>query len=286
MVSTYGYPKLVLYGVGGLFLIFILLSVIGSFSPDASKEIEQSRLIYNNGIERILNVDYSQGMTQSNQLEATKTEFQQAIKILKDAKTSNSDQKKTIEIYKLIGDSSIKIADAEIEMLKVINSLNKLGAYENSNDYQGAREELRQTKVLFSNVMTQLSSAKSTANAIDQNNAYPEIRGFIVNLQKGLNNLDNFKDFTTLFDGVDLLYSGMEHLKNADKYIAMNDASNTKQEISDAKSDFGKAKPIFDSLKNSQIIVISTLSIQKSSAIDQVNNALSQIEQWITQNGY
>jgi len=280
-----GYPlsKILLFGIGGIFLLIILSSIIAGFSPSASEEIEQSRLIYNAGIERIFFIDYAQGATEESKIDATIAEFQSALNVLNGAKTSHSEEKKIIETYKLIGESSIKIAEAQKDVLLTMNSLTKFDSYINTNNINGARNEIASSKKHISNALNKLKEAQTIANSINPDDAYPEIQGFIVNLKKGLENTKNINDVSSMLDGVDYMLIGIDHVMKAQDYANGNDVVNTKNELSLAVSEFSKSKPIFTNLENSKIPEISSFAIYAGSIVNDMTNLINELKAMIDQ---
>ncbi len=271
--------KNIIAGLILLIAILIISSFSGCIAKSAINEINSSALLMNSGKSKLGNIDLTSSMSARVQLDASKADYEEALKILNNATTDYDDEKNIIEIDKISCNYSLDVIATDQNLVTYIEHLNKSSAYMESNDFASARSELKLAEEALNKTTSLISNAKVKIYSIDINtipveskSELLENRNLIEKLEKRLTQNGN------MISGMNPLIDGLEHAHNASDYIRNEKWNSAGLELNSSSSDLMKARNAFNALKTSEFLEISVASIKTDGTLAQLLEVISHSE--------
>jgi hypothetical protein len=263
-----------------IFTILIISFLIGGFifisgCASAKDDISRSSSLMDNGRDKVSKIDFTKGLSTSTKadLDSAKTDYEQALLILTNAKTDSDDEKSTIQLNINKCNYALKVIDGLKNYVDFLAHINKVQAYLTVSDFSSAHfssadNEIRFANQSFNKALTSFKGANQILNQMNINSLAPESKSHFVKMQSINQYIAAENDFSSLFDGYDNLITAGNYLTQGDNYAKSYNIPLAKAEYSLGKTELQKAKIKFDTLKNSKISEISILAIQVSSKLD------------------
>jgi hypothetical protein len=206
-----------------------------------------------------------------------KIDYQTALSILTNAKTTVSEDKIAIEFLTKKINYNIHILDYLLSYEDMTDHIQNSSRYLDSNGYSSAHHEISLARQDLTNAISFSKKAKITIDSVDTSS--------VPSLDKGqfyrsvnfpyLTEPDN--DLSTILDMTDNRIDAFELLNQANGYLNTNDFNNAKPYLTAAKTRFENLKENSDRLKNSQnyethgmAFNISEIANKQITDIDQV----------------
>lgn len=287
-----GIRKNIIMGKDGLFLLGILLitffsgcveNEIFTAKVSAAEEINTSVSLINNAESRYDQIteltqagSYSSAKTS---LEASRTDYEEALNILENATTDYEEEQQAIDYYKSLSscglDKAVFLEDAILSM----EHFDKAVAYADSNDFESIRKELNMAEKSLNDSFVPLKSARENIEGIDPEMVPVEDKSSILMAKNDLERSEKMAtELRELISGFYPIVDGSEHLTNACELIEDKQWGAAAIEVNESSSKFSASTGIFETLKDSEFPEISVPAIEIYGYLTQMEDPLLHLE--------
>lgn len=268
-------------------LIFIVAIVMFSGCVgekiSAADDINMSASLMDSGLNRFdkIDRDIEAGVYSSSKigLMASKTDYEEALKILNNATTDYEEEKDIIKLNKILCNYNLDYIDSSQNLIDYLDHLDKASAYMVAEDIDKSRSELKLAENDLNSTLPSIRSAKEKIFGIDINTVPIESKS---NIQESRADIEQSEkmvlEMGEMISGMDPFLDGMEHLNKATDYVEKEEWHNAELELGDSSKDLSKSRNIFISLENSEFTEVSTLSIEMLGVLEKMIEAIEHYE--------
>ncbi|MFY1112897.1 MAG: hypothetical protein AB3K77_14650 [Methanosarcinaceae archaeon] len=270
----------------GLALIMSFSGCVGNSTENkvsAAEEINTSILLINNAEERIekSRSDLESGAYTDSKvnLEASKIDFEEALKILDNAYSDYEEENRDIERFKILSSSGLDRINFSQNMVTSLEHMEKSDAYMSSEEIELSRKELDMASEALNESEISLNSAKEKIFSIDPEEVPVEEKSNIFFLRNSMENGEKMLlELKEVIRGSYPYLNVMEHLINVDEFIENEEWDKAALEYAEVSEDLSESKEIMEKLKNSEFSEISVESIEVCGLIDELEDNLPHLE--------
>jgi len=283
--------KIILTKAGLLILLGLVLTMsfsgcVGNSTENkvsASEEINTSILLINNAEERLEKsrsyLESGAYTTVKTNLEASKVDFEEALKILDNAYSDYEGENRDIERFKILSSSGLDRINFSQNMVTSLEHLDKCGAYIGSEEIELSRKELDMASEALNKSEISLNSAKDKIISIDPEEVPVEDKSNMILLRNDMENgekmlLEIKEEIRGSYPYLDVL----EHLINAEEFIENEEWDKAALEYAEVSEDLSESKEIMEKLKDSEFSEISVETIELCGLIDELEDNLPHLE--------
>ena len=268
-------------------LIFIVAIVMFSGCVgekiSAADDINMSASLMDSGLNRFdkIDRDIEAGVYSSSKigLMASKTDYEEALKILNNATTDYEEEKDIIKLNKILCNYNLDYIDSSQNLIDYLDHLDKSSAYMVAEDIDKSRSELKLAENDLNSTLPSIRSAKEKIFGIDINTVPIESKS---NIQESRADIEQSEkmvlEMGEMISGMYPFLDGMEHLNKATDYVEKEEWHNAELELGDTSKDFSKSRKIFISLENSEFTEVSTPSIEMLGVLEKMIEAIEHYE--------
>lgn len=268
-------------------LIFIVAIVMFSGCVgekiSAADDINMSASLMDSGLNRFdkIDRDIEAGVYSSSKigLMASKTDYEEALKILNNATTDYEEEKDIIKLNKILCNYNLDYIDSSQNLIDYLDHLDKSSAYMVAEDIDKSRSELKLAENDLNSTLPSIRSAKEKIFGIDINTVPIESKS---NIQESRADIEQSEkmvlEMGEMISGMYPFLDGMEHLNKATDYVEKEEWHNAELELGDSSKDLSKSRNIFISLENSEFTEVSTPSIEMLGVLEKMIEAIEHYE--------
>lgn len=249
----------------------------------AAEEINTSVSLINNAESRYEEVrDLLQGGSYSSaktSLEASKTDYEEALNILENATTDYEEEQQEIDYYTSLSSCGLdKVAFLEDAIL-CTEHFEKAAAYMDSNDFESIRKELNMAEKSLNDSYVPLKSAREKIEGINPETVPVEDKSSILMTRNDIEMSEKMAtELGELISGFYPIVDGSEHLINASELIEDKEWGAAALEINESSSKFSASTEKFEGLKDSEFPEISIPAIEIYGYLTQMEDSLLHFE--------
>lgn len=249
----------------------------------AAEEINTSVSLINNAESRYEEVrDFFQAGSYSpakTSLEASKTDYEEALNILENATTDYEEEQQAIDYYKSLSSCGLdKVAFLEDTILGA-EHFDKAVAYMDSNDFESVRKELSMAEKSLKDSFVPLKSARKNIDGLDPEMVPVEDKSSILMAKNDLEKGEKMAtELEKMISGFHPIVDGSEHLINASELIEEKQWGAAAIEVNESSSKFSVSTGIFETLKDSEFPEISVPAIEIYGYLTQMEDPLLHLE--------
>lgn len=283
--------RIILTKAGLLILLGLVLTM--SFSGcvgnsmenkvSAAEEINTSILLINHAEERLeksmsdLELGAYTGVKVN--LEASKVDFEEALKILDNAHSDYEEENRDIERLKILSSSGLDRINFSQNMVTSLEHLDKFAAYMSSEEVELSRKELDRAFEALNESEVSLTSAKDKIISIDPDKVPVEDKSNMILLRNDMESGEKMlQEFKEVIRGNYPYVDGLEHLLNAEEFVENENWDKAALEYAEASEDFSESKKIMEKLKDSEFTESSILAIELCGILDDLEEDLPHLE--------
>lgn len=287
-----GIRKNIIMGKDGLFLLGILLitffsgcveNEIFTAKVSAAEEINTSISLINSAETRIMSVrqDLESG-TYTNakiNLNASETDFEEALKILNNASSDYEGEIQEIEIYKTLAEGGMERLHSLESLITAMEHLDKSIAYAYSKEFNLSRKELDIANEALNESAASSISAKEKIFTIDPESVPIEQKSSILLLRNELEASETMHtELRQMMRGMYPYMDGYECFSNGIEYGDAKEWGKAADEFGKASDKFSESQKILEGLKDSEYSEISVGAIGICGVLAQMDKDLPHIE--------
>ena len=240
-----------------------LLAMFAGCIESASDDIDRAISLMNSGSDRIEEIDLESYWGAKAKLAASKVDYEEALKILNNATTEYDDEKRIIEINKIICSYSLDYIVACQNLIVCLEHLDKAGAYFQGDDLASIRSELKLAEDALNDVSPFMVTAKEKCFSIDVDMVPIEYKSEILGNRISIEQEEKMiSELGEIISGMYPFVDGMEHMLKATNYAEKENWHSAELECRKCSSDLSKSRDIFTSLKNSEFTDVSITAIE------------------------
>ena len=270
-------------------IILVAITAIVMFSGctmvkiSAADDINMSALLMDSGWNRLDKIDQyvETGVYSSSKigLMASKTDYEEALKILNNATTDYEEEKDIIELNKILCNYNLDYIDMYLNLIDSLDHLDKSSAYMVAEDIDKSRYELKLAENDLNSTLPSIRSAKEKIFGIDINMVPIESKS---NIQESRAVIEQSEKMVLetgeMISGMYPFLDGMEHLIKATDYMEKEEWHNAELEFGETSIGFSKSRNIFMSLENSEFTEVSIPTIEMLGMLEQMIEAIDHYE--------
>ena len=270
----------------GLALIMSFSGCVGNSTENkvsASEEIITSVLLINHAEERLetsssdLQLGAYTGLKIN--LEASKMDFEEALKILDNAYSDYEEENRDLERFKILSSSGLDRINFSQNMVTSLEHMEKSDAYMGSEEIELSRKELDMASEALNESEISLNSAKEKIFSIDPEEVPVEGKSNIFFLRNSMENGEKMLlEIKESIRGSYPYLDGLEHLINAGEFAENEKWDKAALEYAEASKDFSESKKIMEKLKDSEFSESSVPAIEICGIIDELEEDLPHLE--------
>ena len=270
-------------------IVIVAIAAIVMFSGcveekiSAADDIDMSGSLMDSGWNRLdkIDRDIEVGAYSSSKIRlvASKTDYEEALKILNDATTDYEEENDIIELNKILCNYNLDYIDSYRNLIDCLCHLDKSSAYMVAEDIDGTRSELKLAENALNSTLPPIRSAKEKIFGIDINTAPIESKS---NIQESRADIEQSEEMMLengeFIAGMYPFLNGMEHLIKATDYMEKEEWYSAELELGETSTDFSKSRNIFMPLKNSEFTEVSAPTIEMLGMLDKMVEAIGHYE--------
>lgn len=272
---------------GLIFIVAIVAIVMFSGCVEekisAADDINMSASLMDSGLNRLdkIDRDIEAGVYSSSKigLMASKTDYEEALKILNNATTDYEEEKDIIKLNKILCNYNLDYIDSSQNLVNCLDHLDKSSAYMVAEDIDKSISELKLAENDLNSTLPSIRSAKEKIFGIDINTVPIESKS---NIQESRAVIEQSEKMVLetgeIISGMYPFLDGMEHLIKATDYMEKEEWHNAELELGESSNDFSKSRNIFMPLENSEFTEVSTPSIEILGVLEKMIEAIEHYE--------
>jgi tetratricopeptide (TPR) repeat protein len=265
----------------GLIVIASITSLVmfAGCIESASDDIDRAISLMNSGADRIEEIDLEAYSDAKVKLTASKVDYEEALKILNNATTEYDDEKRIIEINKIICSYSLDYIVAFQNSIVCLEHLDKAGAYLKGDDAASIRSELKLAEDALNDVSPFIATSKEKCFSIDVDMVPIESKSVILGDRISIEQDEKMiSELGEIISGMYPFVDGMEHMLKAKNYVEKENWHSAELEYRKCSSDLSKSRDIFTSLKNSEFTDVSITAIEMCGSLTKWLDASTHLE--------
>ena len=270
-------------------IVIVAIAAIVMFSGcveekiSAADDINMSGSLMDSGWNRFdkIDRDIEAGVYSSSKigLDASKTDYEEALKILNNATTDYEEEKDIIELNKIMCNYNLDYIEADHNLINCLDHLDKSSAYMVAEDIDESRSELKLAENALNSTLPFIRSAKEKIFGIDINTVPVESKSNIQECRADIEQSEKMVLETgEIISGMYPFLDGMEHLIKATDYMEKEKWHSAELELGETSTDFSKSRNIFMSLKNSEFTEVSAPTIEMLGVLEKTVEAIEHYE--------
>lgn len=270
-------------------IILVAITAIVMFSGctmvkiSAADDINMSASLLDSGNNRFEKIDrdIEVGAYSSSKigLMASKTDYEEALKILNNATTDYEEEKDIIELNKILCNYNLDYINIYQYLIDSLDHLDKSSAYMVAEDIDKSRSELKLAENDLNSTLPAIRSAKEKIFGIDIDTVPIESKSNIQECRADIELNENMVLETgEMISGMYPFLDGIEHLNKATNYMEREEWHNAELELGESSTDFSKSRNIFMPLENSEFTEVSTPSIEMLGVLEKMIEAIEHYE--------
>jgi len=247
----------------------------------AENDLKRAIALMDSGKTRLKDVSLESGAYSASKtkLKASKTDYDEALKILNGAESENDDEKNKIEIYQVVCGYTLDEIAAVQNVITCMEYFDKAFAYVGGDNIVSARSELKLAEDALKKSQPFISEAKKKSQSIDINTVPAEFKSHIQEDKDSIEkNEKMISEFSDMISGLYPFMDGMGYMLTATDYVENEKWTKAKIEFSKAFSSFTASQNKFITLKNSQFSEISVSAIELESILTKMLVAVDHFE--------
>lgn len=288
--------KNIMIGRTDLVLLGLLLTIFVSGCADieasasetenkvsAAEEINTSIALINNAETRAMSVrqDIESGTYTAAKmnLNASKIDFEEALKILNNASSDYEEENQEIEKYKTLAEGDLNRVHSLESLIIAMEHLDKSLAYAYSKEFNLSRKELDIANEALNESAASSLLAKEKLFTIDPDSVPVEQKSSIILLRDDLETSETmYEELRQMMKGMDPYMDGYEYLLNGIEYGDNKKWGKAADEFEKASDKFSESHAILEELKDSEYSEVSVGAIEMCGFLTQIEKDLPHLE--------
>lgn len=274
--------------ITGLIILVAIIAIV-MFSGctmvkiSAADDINMSASLMDSGENRLDKIDHDveTGVYSSSKIRlmASKTDYEEALKILNNATTDYEEEKDIIRLNKILCNSNLDYIDSYQNLINCLDHLDKSSAYMVAEDFDESRSELKLAENDLNSTLPAIRSAKEKIFGIDIDKVPIESKSNIQESRAVIEQSEKIVlEMGEIISGMYPFLDGMKHLIKATDYMEKEEWHNAELELGETSTDFSKSRNIFMSLENSEFTEVSTQTIEMLGVLEKMIEAIEHYE--------
>jgi tetratricopeptide (TPR) repeat protein len=256
-----------------------LLAMFAGCIESVSDDIDQAISLMNSGADRIEEIDLEAYSDAKVKLTSSKVDYEEALKILNNATTEYDDEKRIIEISKIICSYKLDYIVALQNLIVCKEHLDKSNAFMNNYDATSARSELKLAEDALNDALSFITTAKEKYFSIDADTVPIEYKSVILGGRISIEQDEKMiSELGEIISGMYPFADGMEHMLKAKNYVEKENWHSAELEYRKCSSDLSKSRDIFTSLENSEFTDVSITAIEMCGSLTKWLDASTHLE--------
>lgn len=285
-----------LLGGSGLVLMGLFLTIIFSGCVEnevstaevdnkvsAAEEINTSSLLINRAENRSISVKEDMGsgtyITAKMSLDASETDFEEALKILNSASSDYEEERQDIKRYKILAEAGLDRVHSLQSFIIAMEHFDKSFAYMYSEEFDSSKEEIDKMNEALNDSAVLLSSAKEKVFMLDLDSVPVEEKSSIVLLRDDLETSEiMYAELRALMSGMYPYMEGFNFFSKGLEYFKAESWGEAADEFGKASEKFSESQQILEKLKDSEYSEVSVGVIQICGFLAQLKEDLPHLE--------
>ncbi|AKB63844.1 MULTISPECIES: hypothetical protein [Methanosarcina] len=249
----------------------------------AADEINTSASLINSAETRIMSVRQDvESSTYSNakiNLNASETDFEEALKILNNASSDYEEEIQDIETYKTLAEGGLDRVHSLESLITAMEHSDKSMAYAYSKEFNLSRKELNIANEALNESAASSISAKEKVFTIDPKSVPIEQKSSIILLRNDLEASETMhSELRQMMSGMYPYMDGYVCLSNGIEYGDAEEWGKAADEFGKASDKFSESQKILETLKDSEYSEVSVTAIEICGILTQAQKDLPHIE--------
>ena len=237
----------------------------------SSKNIELATSLMSSGEELIEDIDTDSPTDARNRLYAAKVSYEDALDILEDTSTEDTEEQKLIDVNMIICNYYLESIAAEEDLLDCYDHLLKARTYINIDEYDSAHDEIAKFGTSLESAIPNLENAKELSSQIEMDEVPVELKPILIlDRESVYNNLEITSELLTLKKSLSAQVYGWENYDKALEYYEEEKWEKAQTCFEYSASNFTDTRDLISDLEDSDYSELSITAIESSVAYDMI----------------